>query len=97
MNKDIILDFIYSIICLLVLFILKHLNKQIEREFTEKLKVENDDSSETLYCFAKTKKSEFYINQNKMSFKIVGFADLKDKNSSDKTIILSFKSLEKIS
>ena len=28
-----------------------------------------------------------YINQNKMSFKIVGFADLKNKNSSDKTII----------
>ena len=93
MNKDIILDFIYSIICLLVLFILKYLNKQIKREFTkEKLKfLENGGSiNEAMYCFAKINKCNFYISQNtnKMSFKIVGIIDLKNNNiSPEKTII----------
>ena len=94
MNKDSILDLINSIMCLLVPFLLKHLNKQIKYEFTkEKLKVSENCGSrndKTMYCIVKTEKCKFRIYQdsNRMSFNLSGIVDLKNKSfSPEKTII----------
>ena len=50
MNKEFILQLIYSIITILVLFILKYLNKQvksIKKEFSKEKLIINDSRNDT--------------------------------------------------
>ena len=89
MNKDSLLDLIFYIICVLIIFILKYLNKQ-RRVFT-KLKVGNGngDDSRTMHCIMNAKKCYFcmYPNKSAIYFRLSGDVDLKGPLSPDKTII----------
>ncbi len=89
MNKDSILDLIYYIICILIIFILKYLNKQTRRVMKEKLVSGNGDDSRTMYCIMNTKKCYFciYPYSKTIYFRLSGDVYLKGPLSPDQTII----------
>lgn len=90
MNKDSILELIYYIISILIIFILKYLNEQIRRVFTEKsekLRVLNGDDK-TMYCIMNTKNCCFRMYPNSiMFFRFSGIVELKGPLDSSQTII----------
>ena len=59
MNKDLILQLIYSIITILVLFILKYLNKQvksIKKEFSKEKLIINVSRNDSRFLIMKKRK-----------------------------------------
>lgn len=102
MNKDLILQLIYSIITILVLFILKYLNKQvksIKKEFSKEkiiiddsrndFKIFDHEKEHIMCCIAKTLKHQFKMyNNKKLSFNFDGVVKvIGHKLDPDKIII----------
>ena len=106
MNKDLILQLIYSIITILVLFILKYLNKQvksIKKEFSKEKLIINDSrildyEKEKIMCYmAKTLKHQFKMyGNNRLSFNFQGIVNVKGEKINPDKIIIFFDDIFQI-
>ena len=110
MNKDLILQLIYSIITILVLFILKYLNKQvksIKKEFSKEkliINVPRNDSrildyekENIMCCMTKTLKHQFKMyGNNRLSFKFQGIVNVKGEKINPDKIIIFFDDIFQI-
>ena len=110
MNKDLILQLIYSIITILVLFILKYLNKQvksIKKEFSKEkliINVPRNDSrildyekENIMCCMAKTLKHQFKMyGNNRLSFNFQGIVNVKGVKINPDKIIIFFDDIFQI-
>ena len=109
MNKEFILQLIYSIITILVLFILKYLNKQvksIKKEFSKEKLIINDSRNDSrifdyekekiMCCMAKTLKHQFKMYGNKLSFNFQGVVNVKGYKLDPGKIIIFFDDIFQI-
>ena len=106
MNKDLILQLIYSIITILVLFILKYLNKQvksIKKEFSKEKLIINDsrildyEKEKIMRCMAKTLKHQFKMyGNNRLSFNFQGIVNVKGEKINPDKIIIFFDDIFQI-
>ena len=102
MNKEFILELIYSFIAILVLFVLKYLNtklKSIKKKFSKEkiiiddsrndFKIFDHEKEHIMCCMAKTLKHRFKMyNNNRLSFNFDGVVKvIGDKINPDKIII----------
>ena len=106
MNKDLILQLIYSIITILVLFILQYLNKQvksIKKEFSKEKLIINDsrildyEKENIMRCMAKTLKHQFKMyGNNRLSFNFQGIVNVKGEKINPDKIIIFFDDIFQI-